>query len=475
MKSIMRESFKIEKPKKVSIDVNKGMLHNLNKLIKFIEKNHGESVNKSNVMKYSGVLYNEEVEELNENNVIYFKRYHGEQPDYKGVLDYMKDDVSYFTKKDDTNFGVFVIRNDNKTGDMEYNRYLVINYDNTFTSARNGKGFSRRGERYKYQIVNVKSIMALGLIYNSMIPVWDRSKDKVFKEIKEYFDDNPKIGAKVSAKYVINNFDEVYQGIYTNYLMSSKTFSSKNRFAYENSVVQSPIFELIYDHLEYAYSQHLNYVQMVKYAQDRKSDYATSFKTKKNITKKIQDEMESSPFLKYFTYVELDNDTDINKYYKVYEEYERLSKNIVKLPRNAELRFRKLGNHRAIGVYFPHNKCITIDLRDVSAFLHEYAHAVDFNIGIGEPVSLDEDFFRIIRHYKQNYSKLSGADDYYLKKMDYFTSPTEIFARGMELAFRLKGYDSFLVASKEKMSEIPYKSFKGVEKEVGEYFSQYIK
>lgn len=316
--------------------------------------------------------------------------------------------------------------------------------------------------------------MALGLIYNSMEKVWKLNRDKIYNQIKEYFDSNPQQGSKTYAKYTLNNFDTVYRGIYTNYLLSSDTFSAKKRVLYENTVVQSPIFELIYNHLEYAYSQHLNYVQMVKYVKDRESDYATAFKTKKNITKKIQEEMEESPFLKYYKYVELDNDTDINKYLKVFEEYEKVTNKIVKIPKNTELRFRKLGNHRAIGVYFPHMNCISIDLRDVSAFIHEYAHAVDFNMGRNEPMSLQEDFFRIIRHYRENYSKLSGGDDYYHRKRDYYNSPTEIFARGFELAYRLKGYDTFLVAPKDKMSEIPYKAFKGIESEVEDYFSKYI-
>lgn len=474
MRSIMKESFKIEKPKKVNIDSSKGMLYNLNKLIKFIEKNHGVKPTKGNVIKLLSILYNEEVEELNESNVVHFRRYYGEQPTYDKVMSYMAEDVGYFTKKEDVNFGVYVIRRDNKTGDTEDNTYLVINYDDTFTSSRNGKNFSRRNERYKYQIINVKSVMALGLIYNSMEKVWKLNRDKIYNQIKEYFDSNPQQGSKTYAKYTLNNFDTVYRGIYTNYLLSSDTFSAKKRVLYENTVVQSPIFELIYNHLEYAYSQHLNYVQMVKYVKDRESDYATAFKTKKNITKKIQEEMEESPFLKYYKYVELDNDTDINKYLKVFEEYEKVTNKIVKIPKNTELRFRKLGNHRAIGVYFPHMNCISIDLRDVSAFIHEYAHAVDFNMGRNEPMSLQEDFFRIIRHYRENYSKLSGGDDYYHRKRDYYNSPTEIFARGFELAYRLKGYDTFLVAPKDKMSEIPYKAFKGIESEVEDYFSKYI-
>src|SRR5699024_3901352 len=139
-------------------------------------------------------------------------------------------------------FGVYVIRRDNKTGDIEDNTYVVINYDDTFTSSRNGKNFARRNERYKYQIINVKSVMALGLIYNSMEKVWKLNKDKIYNQIKEYFDSHPKQGSKTYAKYTLNNFDTVYRGIYTNYLLSSDTFSAKKRVLYENTVIQSPIF-----------------------------------------------------------------------------------------------------------------------------------------------------------------------------------------------------------------------------------------
>lgn len=180
-----------------------------------------------------------------------------------------------------------------------------------------------------------------------------------------------------------------------------------------------------------------------KYNSSVKSDYAKSFMTKKNIPEKILSVMQDNKFLEEFKMLELDETTDIPIFRKIEKEYICL-KNSLKLNNildcEIDLRFRLLGQHKAAGLYYP-GKCICIDLKSPSSFIHELGHHIDFKFGTaGLKLSNSKNFRELSREYKSLYLKaIDSLDDdnssknFLIRKKSYYFTPTEIFARCFEL------------------------------------------
>ncbi|MCH5248292.1 MAG: hypothetical protein J1E98_00090 [Lachnospiraceae bacterium] len=170
---------------------------------------------------------------------------------------------------------------------------------------------------------------------------------------------------------------------------------------------------------------------------------ATAYITKKNIPLSIQKAMNNSAFLNYFGYVEFDEDVDLNAVSKIEEEYRAINKQYFSglSFTDVTLRFRKLGKHKASGLYYPsiHNLCV--DIQNPSSFIHEHFHMLDDQLG---DLSLEVDFDAIVKAYKAAFlnemknldpavrKKLNGSSKYNLK---YFFRRAEIFARCGEIYF----------------------------------------
>ncbi len=170
---------------------------------------------------------------------------------------------------------------------------------------------------------------------------------------------------------------------------------------------------------------------------------ATAYITKKNIPLSIQKAMDTSGFLNYFGYVEFDEDVDLSAVSKIEEEYKAINKQYFSGSSftDVTLRFRKLGKHKASGLYYPsiHNLCV--DIQNPSSFLHEHFHMLDDQLG---DLSLEVDFDGIVKAYKAAFlremktldpsisKKLNGSSKYNLK---YFFRRAEIFARCGEIYF----------------------------------------
>lgn len=174
-----------------------------------------------------------------------------------------------------------------------------------------------------------------------------------------------------------------------------------------------------------------------KYEKDLSSDYARSWETKKNIPLKVQEAMKNSPFLNSgFLEVEYDAETDLSKLTPIYKNWVSLYEVLPKPKEKVNsLRFRKLGNHKASGLYFPAVNCIAIDLRIITSMVHEYGHYLDRKLPLGTgDLSLEDDFQEIYNPYFDYLSKYkdkelsSGKFDF-----GYYTTPTEVFARAFEV------------------------------------------
>lgn len=189
-----------------------------------------------------------------------------------------------------------------------------------------------------------------------------------------------------------------------------------------------------------------------------KQTRASAWQTKKNINKDTRKIMESTSLNKYFQFVEIDNDVDLTLFSQFEKEMERmhdiLPKTGDKLP---ELRLRKLGNHKALGLYVPNKNTIAIDFRDtndeiggvgIQSFVHEYGHALDYGTDNGRLLSMRDDFKPIVTRYRENLS-LNGKGSYVAEKAGYYTAPTEVFARAFELYVSEAGLNSIFLKSKE--------------------------
>ena len=179
-------------------------------------------------------------------------------------------------------------------------------------------------------------------------------------------------------------------------------------------------------------------ISTCNYYKELHSDYAKSFMLKKNIPPKILESMRSSRFNKYFGFVEYDEETDIVRAGEVAMEFSALWEAYLQKIDSTKniLRFRKLGQHKAFGLYYPAFGCLCVDLRHTTSLVHEYGHLIDFT---HQCLSTKSDFYHIRTAYKaalesavENNTSLKGS----LKgkyNLAYFLLPTEIFARCFEL------------------------------------------
>lgn len=216
--------------------------------------------------------------------------------------------------------------------------------------------------------------------------------------------------------------------------------------------IPGKIIKLIVDVILIRQSSDYNIELMENYNREIHSEVARAFETKKNIPKKVSNVMKSTKFLENFTYVELDEDTDLNKFKLVEKEFLRIRRLFdmenIKKP---ELRIRKLGKHKALGLYYMILMCLCVDITSPMSFMHEFGHHLDYTLA-EKPLSLHFNFIPVIRAYTLLYDSQIGDDKYLLRKRKYFLTPTEIFARTFEMYLVNKGVITSLLKDKDEMT-----------------------
>ena len=148
-------------------------------------------------------------------------------------------------------------------------------------------------------------------------------------------------------------------------------------------------------------------------------------------------------------------------------------------------------------------------MRNTESFIHEYGHYLDYKHGdkASESYSLEDNFEHIITAYSNNFKIISKKkeDDLLtrlmkaskesipsvvsleekrlsselellkqtVKMFDYFTTPTEIFARGFELwVYETITSNSSLLKNREEYSNrIEYTSFNGIKESLFAFFA----
>ena len=205
---------------------------------------------------------------------------------------------------------------------------------------------------------------------------------------------------------------------------------------------------------------------------------ASAWQTKKNINDETKSLMENTSLKDFFHYIELDNDVDLELYKDFEQEMQLIYPLLPKSNQAADLRLRKLGNYRALGLFHPATNNIALDFRSgkdrgkdknnpyapnepgIASFIHEYGHFLDYTMNPeAGNLSMQDDFRPILHHYQQNLNKLENSD-YVKDKSDYYGTPTEVFARAFELySSHLGLQSSFLRSPKSYQSLSEYQAF----------------
>lgn len=192
--------------------------------------------------------------------------------------------------------------------------------------------------------------------------------------------------------------------------------------------------------------------------------HASVFQTKKQISKKTLNAMENCIFNDYFGYVEIDNDCDLSKIDILGKEFsafmkERMNKLVLS---DYQLRFRKLGNYKALGLFFPSLGCLCVDISSPSSMLHELGHLIDYNNGA---LSEKAEFMPVYNSYKSAfYDGLWMATEEKRKQMEgkskynasYYLKNTEVFARCFEMYMYNEGVRTSFSKDSFKHDAIEY-------------------
>ena len=293
--------------------------------------------------------------------------------------------------------------------------------------------------------------------YKNISEIFSQVKDEVLLEwadrynhIIDYIYANKKINSNIFLPYLYSNkyIDCISFGIY----VLTYLFKNTQEF-YEN-------------HKQYKKCRHT----------------ATVYQTKKNIPKKIIREMRSSPLNQYFGYVEFDESVDLESIRAITKEFLLLNKNIfsdMKYP-DKTIRFRKLGRHKAGGLYFKYLGTLAVDIRCPDSMIHEHFHLIDDLMG---DLSSQISFIDIADRYQSVLIKTIENDEsngiiHFSKtgkyNLKYYLKKCEIFARCGEIyLFRIKKVNSSLLKQDSKQS-FAYPNDSILNKMIEDYYSKLL-
>lgn len=379
--------------------------------------------------------------------------------------------------------------------------------------------YRHRPEDYSgYKCYDLEGSDVSEIVYESVISILihrAKTKSDEFKDTKVFIAEGqkqvfaivPQVAfSKESAFYSLKSgIDERYYVGFNSLgyiLLKSKIAELKKEKGYD--------FEGAVNHI--AFVEH-NFVLNQKYARQSSATIATI-----HSDKKYQDsELNKSTIFNQLGFRKVEVDTqkyegkefDYNLFRKVEEDFEEICNKLPHASAQPELKLRKLGKHKATGLYAPFLNILAVDVRNTESFIHEYGHYLDYKHGdkASESYSLEDNFEHIITAYSNNFKIISKKkeDDLLTRLMkaskesipsvvsleekrlsselelvkqtekmfDYFTTPTEIFARGFELwVFETITSNSSLLKSKEEYSNrIEYTSFNGIKESLFAFFA----
>lgn len=361
----------------------------------------------------------------------------------------------------------------------------------------------KKGDFSAYKVSAFED-MATPAKYSSKIILEGRAKTENLSDVKFLYADGETkkeiylIVPSCSAANDGGGFYARYQIDYANcklysigYLLIASTLESVVR-----KVISDDSYSIFdYSSTSWKYSKWLSFYETaldtiinVEYNHSLNREYAresgktiSTFRT----DKKYQDEAlnKSTLFNKMgFRKVEIDTQKyegetfDYEEFSKVEQDFLGVLDRLPQAKAQPELKFRRLGKHKAWGIYSPALNILAVDVRHTESFIHEYGHYLDFKHG-DEVYSEMSTFFPIIKAYEKKLSELAGDSKYAqkltAKRMSYYLIPTEIFARAFELW--VSGTivsDATIISSTERYNSQPeYIAFSHIKELVFSFFN----
>lgn len=240
-----------------------------------------------------------------------------------------------------------------------------------------------------------------------------------------------------------------------------------NKKAFYHQLDKNKAIDQIGKYLNQTYNLSLQ----TNFDQELNSNRATFFMTKKQINQSTEAKMKelADKWKDNVKGVELDNEVDLDKLDKLSPE---IKSTLALLPKseNGEkpiIRFRKLKNHKALGIFTPFNNTLAVDFRPndgggigLQSFVHEYGHFLDYNTQDGFPRSLSKDFQPILQKTQAEIAHISKDNENGTpKNKTYLSIPTEVFARGFEMYVTHLGLDNSLIKSQKQYNNSRYTTF----------------
>lgn len=197
-----------------------------------------------------------------------------------------------------------------------------------------------------------------------------------------------------------------------------------------------------FEELGGAQQEMTNFSAQRKHFKAQQGSSATAWQDKKHPDELHQKMAAETSLNDSFAKVEIDNDVTPEMYADFEKAWDETRDKLPPIPgdRQPTLRVRYLGRHKATGVFFPHANTIAIDVRNSSSFVHEYGHYVD--LVTQDNASLGREFRDVVFDYSCQLKLPPEMKN----KEDYFSTPTEVYARGFEMyASQRLGVDNRLL------------------------------
>jgi hypothetical protein len=204
----------------------------------------------------------------------------------------------------------------------------------------------------------------------------------------------------------------------------------------------------------------------------RTAPRAKTHERKKRRLRQIVALESGSPLRRFFTGgVEYDDRVDLIAISRFIDDFASFAR-ALEVPRawgqGVQIKFRRLGRHRADGLYYPEQAVLALDLKSMLSFAHEFGHLIDYRSAVADapgsealPLSRREGFQAVHALFVERIDARVEGDPRLAKRTGrltrgYFASPAECFARGFE-QFVAEALEepSVLVAERKKYRDDP--------------------
>jgi hypothetical protein len=462
----------------IGLDAKLGSVDLEREYLSHVEKEVFKKLNSSILNNYYGDLFSKDDDEFNK-AVDSIKKLVGDK--YIYIEDIVRDDGIAnlsrsrprirpiglrFVFKDSLGYTALVYTNDQYSGTKLVNKYLgnaAEGYNKYFLKYKDFLPMFLYLKIIRDFLDNEKDIQKEydGMIQDAIEQIQVSDYGWSDPDKKPYCDFNG-----IDILYSLKQFVRIGAGPISRYNLSSEDCYETGRFYLSNRNalmanvrcvdLLSPVFKSILE-------DYCKAIRCTAYEIERerisKSDYAASYQDKKTTNNKYLKAAERSVLKKYFVKVEIDIDVDL----KLFGEYEKQIAYFYNLfdveIKGLVLRLRKLGKHKASGLFFPHANCLCVDIRNPDSFVHEFFHAIDYNKGteyvrchsFTEFKAIHRLYTKLLDEALDKMAKdnplrvrLLGSSKY---NLDYYKDPYEVFARCGEIYFHELYGDKYSISS----------------------------